>query len=103
MIYSHQISDRKTVTHSFDYLFTCHREKLVFEEEMQTIVLKKNHENSNFLTSEFHSGCKKNKKNKNEPIVSESFRHEVSGKGKVAKPYVTLNCMILPLINLNDF
>ena len=41
MIFSHQISDRKTVTHSFNYLFTCHREKPVFEEEMQIIVLKK--------------------------------------------------------------
>ena len=40
MIYSHQISDR------FNYIFTCHREKPVFEEEMQTIV----------LTSEFHKG-----------------------------------------------
>ena len=28
--------------------------KPVFEEEMQTTVLKKKH----FLTSEFHSGCK---------------------------------------------
>ena len=51
MIYSSQISDRKTVTHSFNYLFT-------FEEEMQTIVFKKNHENSHFLTSEFYPGCK---------------------------------------------
>ena len=25
---------------------------------MQTIVLKKTHENSHFLTSEFHFGCK---------------------------------------------
>ena len=25
---------------------------------MQTMVLKKTHENSHFLTSEFHSGCK---------------------------------------------
>ena len=50
MIHSHQISDRKTVTHSFNYLF---------EEEMQTTVLKKTHENSHFLTSEFHLGCKK--------------------------------------------
>ena len=60
MIYSHQISDstkRKTVTHSFNYPFNCHREKPVFEGEMQTMVLKK-HENSHFLTSEFHSGCK---------------------------------------------
>ena len=57
MLYSYQILDKKTVTHSFNYLFTCHREKPVFEEEMQTTVLKK-HENSHFLTSEFHSGCK---------------------------------------------
>ena len=41
MLYSHQISDRKTVTHSINYLFTFHREKPVFEAELQTIVLKK--------------------------------------------------------------
>ena len=45
MIYSHQTSDstkRKTVTHSFNYPFTCHREKPVFEGNLQTTVLKKN-------------------------------------------------------------
>ena len=47
MIYSHQISDstkRKTVTHSFNYIFTCHREKPVFEGDLKTTVLKKKHE-----------------------------------------------------------
>ena len=29
-----------------------------FGEELQTMIFKKNHENSNFLTSEFHSRCK---------------------------------------------
>ena len=60
MIYSHQISDptkRKTVTHSFNDLFTCHREKPIFEGDLQTTVLKKPW-NSHFLTTEFHSGCK---------------------------------------------
>ena len=38
-------------------LIVFHREKPVFEGEMQTMVLKKTW-NSHFLTSEFHSRCK---------------------------------------------
>ena len=37
-----------------------HREKPVLGlgEELQSMILKKYHENSHFLTSEFHSRCK---------------------------------------------